>query len=51
MQLDIGPDDAVPVSDPSVLEAIITAIITHECGINPYSDVLIRRGVALSLEG
>lgn len=49
-QVGAGPDDAVDVENPEILEALTAAIITHENGINPYSRELIRRGIDLALE-
>lgn len=50
MDLDTGPDDEIDVENPDTLEALTSAIIRHECGINPYSRELIRRGTHMALE-
>ena len=50
LQVNAGPDDDIDVENPDTLEALTAAIIRHECGINPYSRELIRRGVDLALE-
>lgn len=45
----VGPDDNLDVLNPEVLVKLITAIIYHENGLQPYSDADINQGVALSL--
>jgi hypothetical protein len=44
-----APTEFYDVTDPAALAALVTAIITHENGVQPYSDKTIREGVALAL--
>ena len=47
--LGVGPHDKIDVSDPKVMKALTSAIITHENGKNPYSDKQITSGVNSAL--
>jgi hypothetical protein len=42
--LGVSPDTPLS-SDSSTLLALISAIIKHECGINPYSSTLIKQAI------
>ena len=44
-----GPTEFYDVTDPHAMAALVTAIIRHENGQNPYSEKMIREGVALAL--
>lgn len=44
-KMSIDPDDRFSVEQ--YIEPLIKAIITHENGINPYSDATIKEGVSL----
>jgi hypothetical protein len=44
-----GPDDWLHVGEPSVLSALVRAIIHHENGAQPYDDAEIRAGVEAAL--
>ena len=43
-----GADDRLDTTDPDVLEKLITAIIRHENGEQPYDPELIRNGIAMA---
>ena len=43
--LGVSPDEPISVQDN--LFNLVSAIITHENGVNPYSDVTIQQGLAL----
>lgn len=44
----VSPDQIINLADPQILVAIVTAIIRHENGVQPYSAVLIRQGVDMA---
>lgn len=44
----VGPIDHLNVLDASILEKLITAIIWHENGVQPYSDSEISTAVGLA---
>ena len=41
------PDQALTLTDPVILTALVKAIIVHENGSNPYSDSTISRGLSM----
>lgn len=47
--LDVPADDAIEVSDPSILETLVRAIIEHENGRCIYDQSVIDKGVGMAL--
>lgn len=45
----VGPMQRIDIRDPAILTAVVTAIIAHENGINPYSLATIEEGVRRAL--
>lgn len=45
---DVGVDPDQPFDLPSVLPALVAAIIQHENGLNPYDSATIAQGIALA---
>ena len=43
-----GPDLGYRLTNKTLLADIVSAIITHECGVQPYSRDIIMRGVNLA---
>jgi len=43
------PNESIDIRDPRILLAVVTAIIRHENGGNPYSQALISEGVRRAL--
>lgn len=47
--LGVGPTDTVNLQDTATLAKLVTAVIKHENGMQPYSPDLIARGVGMAL--
>lgn len=47
--LGVTPDTVIAVDNPEVLAKVVTAIIAHENGQQPYSAAAIQEGVGLAL--
>ncbi|MDP3859019.1 MAG: hypothetical protein Q8Q73_14800 [Stagnimonas sp.] len=47
--LGVGPDATINTADPAVLAKLVTAIIKHENGQQPYTDAEILTGVKAAL--
>lgn len=45
----VGPVQRIDIRDPAILTAVVTAIIAHENGINPYSLATVKEGVRRAL--
>lgn len=43
--LGVNPDQIIDLQDPDTLQPLVTAIIKHENGQQPYTAELIRKGV------
>lgn len=50
-RLHVGANQALNLSDPRVMQDILSAIFRHEQGFNPYSSALIAQGVNSRLSG
>jgi hypothetical protein len=48
-QLDLEEGENVDVTEVDVLEDLVTSIIAHENGVQPYSEEVIAEGVRLAL--
>lgn len=46
--LKVEPDVSINLADPQVMVALVTAIIKHENGVQPYVPTLIRQGVDMA---
>lgn len=44
----VDPEFSLDLGNTYILRGLISAIITHELGINPYSDTLIQKGIDLA---
>lgn len=47
-KLGVTPQTSIDVTDPKVMFPLVSAIIVHENGYQPYTDEVIERGVALA---
>ncbi|KFE50154.1 structural protein P5 [Pseudomonas syringae] len=45
----VMPNESITIRDPRILLAVVTAIITHENGGNPYAPAVIAEGVRRAL--
>jgi len=45
----VGADDIIDVTDTTILHDMISAIIEHENGTQPYSDATILTGITMAL--
>ena len=45
----VMPNERIEIRDPRILLAVVTAIIRHENGSNPYSQAVIAEGVRRAL--
>ena len=46
----VGDSDALTLTDPATMRRLVTAIIEHENGFNPYSQTTIDQGIFFALE-
>ena len=46
--MQISPDAQINVKNPETLFPLVSAIITHENGINPYPDALIHQSIGMA---
>ena len=44
----VSADEAINLADPQTMVALVTAIIRHENGVQPYHTTLIRQGVDMA---
>ena len=45
----VGPVQSIDIREPRILTAVVTAIIAHENGSNPYASSVIAEGVRRAL--
>jgi len=44
----VGPDDRIDTTNPKILLPLVSAIIKHENGVQPYSESTIMAGISLA---
>lgn len=45
----VQPNESISIRDPRILLAVVTAIIKHENGANPYASAVVAEGVRRAL--
>ncbi len=50
-RMGVGAGSQLNLNDPNVMQALMTAMITHEQGYNPYSAQSIRAGAMMGISG
>ena len=44
----LNPNETINLSDPATMKSLVTAMIEHENGMNPYSDDVINQGLQMA---
>lgn len=47
--LGVSPTSVIDIKNPAVMKSLVTSIIVHENGSNPYTDAVISEGVRRAL--